>query len=151
MEAGRERSAHILWGILLALMPAAVARADSNHKNDVYDAVVIRSWVELPPGLVEGNTFLEKSVYRMGDRIAVGIVYGFSKDELLEPTRVKRVLDSVRLSFSQPQFITREIDRKPRATALLLYFLEGHVEDPSLVESIRATESEVERIERKPD
>jgi hypothetical protein len=108
--------------------------------SDCYDGKLVRSWVELPLGFAEGSSFLEKSIYRGGDRIAIGIVQGFTQKELLDSDRLDRVLSLVRLSFSQPRFITRADARNPRVTMLLLYFLEHQFEDKNTQKKIIDTQ-----------
>jgi len=92
----------------------------------------VKSWVELQPGLLDGNTFLQKSVYRSGDSIALGIVHAFTTSELQDPSRTDRIVSIVLLAFSHPLYIAREQDREPAVTMLLLSFLAHEQKDPKL-------------------
>lgn len=141
MRRARSRAAFAVVVAACAVMACGLAAPSAHGRPDDQDDVAaVRSWVETPPGVIEGISFVEKAVYRMGDRIALEIVQGFSDDEILDPSRVERVLAIVRLSFSQPRFITRERDRVPLETDLLLSYLEWRERDGTLRESIGATE-----------
>jgi hypothetical protein len=100
-------------------MSGIVLWAAPQSPKDPYDAAITRSWVELDPDLLAGNSWLEKSVYRRGDRIALGIAHAFTTDEMLEPARTERILAIIRLSFSQPWFMGETSDAKPAVTMLL--------------------------------
>lgn len=108
--------------------------------QDKYDAQLVRSWVELPSWAPEGSSFLEKTIYRRGDRIALGIAHGFKRNELLDSARLTRVLSILRLSFSQPEFITHHEDRDPAVTMLLLSVLDHECRDETLRQRIAETE-----------
>jgi hypothetical protein len=111
--------------------------------QDHYDAKLVRSWVELPSGVPEGNSFLEKTIYRSGDRIALGIAHGFTWKELLDPDRLPRVLSIIRLSFSRPNSITDREDRDPAVTMLLLSVLGHECKDEALKQNITETKKYV--------
>ena len=110
---------------------------------DYYDAKLVRSWVELPPSVLSGSTFLEKEIYRMGDRIAPSIAHGFTPQEIQNAARLPRILYIIRLAFSLPEYISHEQDKSPAVTRLLLSFLEHQCEDPELKKSIVETEDYV--------
>lgn len=134
----------VLVGLLSLLSSWIVdIRSEPRTESDCYEAKMVRNWVELPLGLPEGSSFLEKYVYRGGDQVATGIVQGFSREELLNRNRLDRILSVVRLSFSQPQFIVRADAKKPRVTMLLLYFLEHEVSDKDAQKKIVETEKYV--------
>jgi hypothetical protein len=106
--------------------------------NDCYDSKLVRSWLEHPAWPLEGISWFDKTIYRSGDRIALGIVHAFTTTEMVEPDRVKRIVSLLRLSFSKPELIARERDSDPAVTTLLLSFLEQHQSDQSVRESIAA-------------
>jgi hypothetical protein len=120
-----------------ALRPKALST------SDCYEPELVRSWVELPLGIAEGSSFLEQSIYWAGDRIAIGIMQGFTQKELLDRERLNRILSLVRLSFSQRKLITSEDSRNPRVTMLLLYFLEHEFRDKDTQKNIIETEQYV--------
>ena len=131
---------YIVTAAILMFTFAGLASSDSPGVEDCYDAKLVRSWVELEPLMLEGNSFLEKAIYRSGDRIALGVLHGFTEDELLDPSRVSRILSIIRLSFSQPKYITRSEDKHPAVTKLLLSFLKHQCEDKELKRKIADTE-----------
>jgi hypothetical protein len=108
--------------------------------SDGYDSKLIRAWVEYDPAFLAGNSWLEKSVYRSGDRIALGIAHAFSTAEILEPNRLNRILAIVRLSFSQPALIREKPDADPAVTTLLLSFIEHQQSDPDATQKVIETQ-----------
>ncbi len=132
--------AYIVAGAILMFTFAGLASSDTFGVEDCYDAKLVRSWVELEPSVPQGNSFLEKTIYRRGDKIALGVVHGFTQKELLDPARLSRILSIIRLSFSQPKYITRSQDKDPAVTRLLLSFLQHQCEDKELKQKIVDTE-----------
>jgi hypothetical protein len=126
-----------VWAIVL-LSPLPTSAKES--AKDYYDAQSVRSWVELPAGFAEGNSFLEKYIYRGGDRIALGIVHAFTDEEIMNPERLPKILSIIRLSFSRPTYITRDQDREPAVTKLLLFSLEQRCTDKKLAKDVVDTE-----------
>lgn len=124
---------------------APLSRAADGPEGCYYEPKRVKSLVELPLGMPEGVTFLEKDVYRGGDRIALGIVHAFTEAELADTSRAARIITIVRLAFSQPKYITRDEDKDPAVTMLLLSFLENREGDPSLKQSIRDAEDYVSK------
>jgi hypothetical protein len=112
-------------------------------KDRYDDPKLVRSWVELEPWVPQGLSFLEKTIYRSGDGIALGIARAFTQEELVDPDRLGRILSIIRLSFSQPKYIVRDQVREPAVTNLLLSFLEHQCADKKLKQSIIDTESYV--------
>jgi hypothetical protein len=132
-------AAALLIGVFASLAPPVSSRAE-----DCYDdPKLVRSWVELEPWVPQGLSFLEKTIYRSGDGIALGIARAFTQEELLESERIGRILSIIRLSFSRPEYIARAEDRTPAVTRLLLSFLEQRRADKKLKQSIIDTESYV--------
>jgi len=127
-----------LVSVLLVVCSISLFAQECQNANQ--NAKLVRSWVDLPPGMPEGLSFLEKAIYRSGDRLAVGIVQGFAEAELIDPKRLDRILSLLRLSFSQPQLITNEDDRSPRVTSLLLRFLQSRLKGTQMEQRIADTE-----------
>jgi hypothetical protein len=125
----------------MCVSPTSLCTPDA--AQDHYDAKLVRSWVELPSGVPEGSSFLEKTIYRSGDRIALGIAHGFTRNELLDSDRLTRVLSIIRLSFSQPEYIAHHEDRDPAVTMLLLAVLDHECKDEALRQKITETEGYV--------
>ena len=77
--------------------------------------------------------------------MALGIVRAFTEEELADPGRQARIISIVWLSFSRPNYITRDEDKNPAVTFLLLRLLESQHQDASLLQSIQATEKYVSK------
>lgn len=126
--------------VLVCALAGLAFSINTPSVEDCYDAKLVRSWVELDPLVLQGDTFLEKGIYRSGDRIALGVVHAFTQKELVDPARINRILSITRLSFSQPKYITRSEDKDPAVTRLLLSFLRHQCEDKELIQKIVDTE-----------
>ncbi|MGA8365718.1 MAG: hypothetical protein WB716_00220 [Candidatus Acidiferrales bacterium] len=113
--------------------------------EDCCDAKWVRSVVELPLGMPGNDGGLATTIYRSGDRMALGIVRAFTEEELADPGRQARIISIVWLSFSRPNYITRDEDKNPAVTFLLLRLLESQHQDASLLQSIQATEKYVSK------
>jgi len=118
--------------------------ASQEQGDDPYHASMIRAWVEKGPEEVSGVSYIYKTIYRMGDRIALGIAHGFTRKELEDPNRLEHILSLVRMSFDEPELITRLQDKNPAVTLLLLSFLEHAQQDPKRREQVRAAESYID-------
>jgi hypothetical protein len=132
-----------LGGFLAALVSVALAghtvSPSPAETEDCYRTALTRSWVELSPEDVIGFSGLETTVYRSGDRIALGAVHAFSHKDLLDPRRLVRILNIVRVSFSRPYDIEREDDKNPAVTMLLLSVLDHDCSDSELNKKIAET------------
>ena len=134
------KSLYRTGAVMICIFAGFAFSSAANNTEDCYDSKLVRSWVELQTSVPEGNAFLEKTIYRSGDRIALGIVHAFTTKELLDPNRLNRTISIVRLSFSQPKYITRNQDKDPAVTRLLLSFLEYQCQDAKLRKNITDAE-----------
>jgi hypothetical protein len=132
-----------LGGFLVALVSVALAgptvSSPPKETEDCYRTALTRQWVELSPEDVVGSASLHITVYRSGDRIALGIAHAFSRKEMLDPKRLVRILNIVRVSFSRPYDIEREDDKNPAVTMLLLSVLDHDCGDGELKNKIVQT------------
>jgi len=134
------KSLYVTGALVVCVLASYASSSSAGRAEDYYDTRLVRSWIELEPSVLEGDAFLGKTIYRSGDRIALGIAHAFSPKELLDPDRLRRILSIVRLSFSRPKYVTRDEDRDPAVTRLLLYFLEQREQDEKLKSLITDTE-----------
>ena len=110
------------------------------------DSSTVRNWIETPVGFPkgswhpEGSSFVEKQIYRAGDRFALGVVYAYGLKDLIDPDRLDRVLSLIRLSFSKPELIVHKEDENPAVTMVLLFALEHECQDGQWREKIIDTE-----------
>jgi hypothetical protein len=111
-------------------------RLGTASPRPITEAVAIRSWVELPEGFPEGIGFIEKEIHWSGDSIALGIVQGFTMNELLDQNRISRIVSIIRLSFAHPESIERDGDRVPSVSMVLLSILEHDCKDDALKSKI---------------
>jgi hypothetical protein len=137
------KSLFVSAAVLMCIVACFASSSGISNAEDCDNSKLVRSWVELQSGAAQGSSFLEKSIYRRGDGIALGLVRAFTQEELLDPDRLARIISIVRLSFSQPKYIERDQDRKPAVTSLLLAFLENHCADAKLKRNITDAEAYV--------
>jgi hypothetical protein len=133
----------VAGALMMCILASSASFSDASNGDDCDNAKLVRSWVELQPWVTQGNSFLEKNIYRNGDGIALGIARAFTQEELLDPDRLGRILSIIRLSFSQPNYIARDQDRRPAVTRLLLVFLENQSADSKTKRSIADAEAYV--------
>jgi hypothetical protein len=81
----------------------------------------------------------QKHLARLGDRVSIALLKILGDQDLEDPATVMDFLPIIRTSFSTPQFISIESDRKPRVTLFLLQHLEQTVHDPAVRQEIRQT------------
>jgi len=129
---------------LLITLCVSPPLASQEQGDEPYYASMIRAWVEEGPEEAAGTSYIYKTIYRMGDQIALGIAHGFTRKELEEPSRLEHMLSLVKMSFDRPKYITRPQDRNPAVTVLLLSFLEHAQQDPKRKEQVRAAESYID-------
>jgi hypothetical protein len=139
------RSLTSIAATIIFILAGVALSCPADGTEACYDAKWARSVVEMPLGMPGGIWYLDKNVYRSGDRMALGIVHAYTEEELVNPDRVARIISILRLSFSQPKYITRDEDKNPAVTLLLLEFLESQHEDASLEQSIKDTEDYVSK------
>ena len=86
-----------------------------------------------------GIAKIQTNVARKGDQVSIALLKTLSEGELTDPQTVERFLPIIRDSFAQPQFISIDIDRRPKVTLFLLKFLQENVNDPQVQLDIRQT------------
>jgi hypothetical protein len=82
---------------------------------------------------------INTNVARKGDQVSIAILKILNEGELTDPHAVERFLPVIRDSFSQPQLISLDIDKKPKVTLFLLNFLQRSVPDPQTRREIAET------------
>lgn len=65
----------------------------------------------------------EKAVNRLGDRAAIGLVRHLGVHTPSTSQEVEGVLFVIRMAFASPQTISSDADREPKATLVLLAYL----------------------------
>lgn len=138
----------IAIGVMFTIIicQASVAMANESSCGCYIDIDSIKNLVEPPAGIPmkkwypEGISFVEKSIRRSGDSIGNGIARAYSREDLLDPDRLDRVLSLICISFSAPGMIIRVEDKNPTVTMLLLFALKQECEDIRLRQRIIDTE-----------
>ena len=134
------KSRAVIGSVLICVAAVHAANSDSDRNPDCYDSKSAMSWVDVFGEAPGGISFQEKTINRSGDRVALGIVNAFTLTEMFEPSRLKHILSVVRVAFDEPSLITRDQDRRPAVTMLLLSYLEHEPSGAGLRQSILETE-----------
>ncbi|MGB2628731.1 MAG: hypothetical protein WAK20_18245 [Candidatus Acidiferrum sp.] len=85
------------------------------------------------------NSWSEKNLARLGDRVSIAILKILEPRELQDPEKVKTCLLVIREAFAQPQFISPETDKQPKVTLFLIEYWKQNVHDSSVEADIRKT------------
>ena len=84
-------------------------------------------------------SFVEKNIPRRGDQISIALLKIFTDNELSTPEIVRSFLPLIRQSFSQPEAISMDIDKKPRVALFLLNYLQRNISDTQTQRHIEET------------
>jgi hypothetical protein len=124
----------VLVTLLLVGFPATTF--SERPAQDQPEQAVRKALEATSKGYYTGST--EKNLEKLGDASAVELIriYG---DRDLSAAEVQSTLLIVDLSFSAPQLVTEELDRKPKAAMLLLKYLECETDDTRLKQKIVET------------
>jgi len=98
-----------------------VHKALSLHSQGIYFSVV------------------EKNIPRRGDQISIALLKIFTDVELSTPEIVRSFLPLIQQSFSQPEAISMDIDKKPRVALFLLNYLQRNISDTQTQRHIEET------------
>jgi hypothetical protein len=115
--------------------------ADAYSVGVVKDALAMRSG-----GQIAIRSWSQKHLSRLGDGVSIALLKILEESDLKNFERVRDLLPIVRDSFSQPQFISIEADKKPKVTLLLLDHLRQNIADAQVQSDILQT---VEFVESK--
>jgi hypothetical protein len=88
---------------------------------------------EASSGYYTGTT--EKNLETLGDAAAIEVIKILAGRDLTSQD-IRSSLLVVRMSFAAPRLIPTEADRRPRATLLLLRYLDFQAKEPSLRSAI---------------
>lgn len=121
--------------IILACGP--VWANDSSPCDDPYAVGVVKRVLSSPTGMA--SSFGEKEISRLGDRAAIAMVKIFSKEDLVKPSTMNKVLPIVRVAFERPKIVAYEKDRSPDFTLILLRYLLDSTADRKSKQDIENT------------
>jgi hypothetical protein len=85
------------------------------------------------------TSVVEKNIPRLGDRVSIALLKIFTGPELSNPETIRAVLPLLQQSFSEPQVISRDADKKPQVTLFLLNYLQQNAADKQTQQEIEKT------------
>ena len=131
----------IAVGFVLAICICgnSLSLADDSRSQDdgCIELDAIEKWIETPSGwskgmwYPEGSSWIEISLRRAGDCVALWIIRGYNLGDLLDPDteRLDRILSLIRMAFKYPKYIIDKEYKNPAVTMLLLSALEKNCTD----------------------
>ena len=126
----------ILICLIGALLPLP-ARGQS-EEADQYSISLVQRALKLHQQGARVS-FVEKRIPRLGDQVSIALMKIFTDRELSDPKTLELILPLVREAFSQPQFISVDIDRRPSVTLFFLKYLHQTVPDLKAQDDIAQT------------
>jgi hypothetical protein len=122
---------------LVSLLFAAAATGQSDEA-DPYSISFVQTTLKLH---AQGARISvdEKNIPRLGDRVSIALIKIFTGPELSKPETIRAFLPLIQQSFSEPQFILRDVDKKPQVTLLLLNYLQQNAADTQTHQDIEKT------------
>lgn len=123
---------------LIGALWIAAATAVGRPQEDPYSV----KFVELAlhyraQGLTIGQ--VQRNLVRLGDEVSVALLKSLDEDDLANPRKVQEFLPIICEAFSQPRFITLDIDKQPRVTLFLLKHLELNISDIKVKQDVHQT------------
>jgi len=127
------------------LLTFAIPLSVQLDEADPYSVEFVRSALRLHS---QGIYFsvVEKNIPRRGDQISIALLKIFTDDELSNPQIVRSFLPLIQKSFSQPDAISMDVDKKPRVTLFLLKYLQRNISD---VQTQRDIEETIKFVQEK--
>ncbi len=128
----------VLLGVLVLQMDAPEKRT---HDIDPYQIRVVEFELKMraPGGPQVISSFSQKRIIGLGDAVSIAIIKLLPSDRLDDPNLVRTILPLLRDAFSNPDLISRQEDREPRVSLMLLRYLEDRKPGEALVQQIRET------------
>jgi hypothetical protein len=132
----------LLTLLLVFVLGGQFALCQANPE-DPYGEKLVSSFVDHPGAPV--ISMQEKTVNRLGDGAAVGLIRRLGTHPPATPEELQRILTVVKMAFAIPQIIRSEADREPKATLLLLSYLGYLPASASIKGEIEQTRSYVQQ------
>jgi hypothetical protein len=130
--------------MIVAALPFILAQAGpvapgaAMAEKDPYSVGFVRYCVAMQTGGFRTG-FMHKHLARLGDKVGIALLKGFSKEQLAEPGTVKAILPIVREAFAHPELISITDDTRPRVTVFLLEYLRSNSRDSQTEQEITKT------------
>jgi hypothetical protein len=137
-----------IFGCILFLMLPILLGAQSNEvEADPYSITLVQSALKAhSQGVL--LSWIEKRLSWCGDRVSVALLKTLSEHDLSNPETIETFLPIIRQSFSDPQGISVDLDKKPSVTLFLLKYLKQNVPDARAQQGIEETIKFVEEETR---
>ncbi len=126
--------------ILMALLPLACSLNAQSDPADPDSLNIVSVELKMNSGgrrVVHG--WSQKRLVQLGDRVSIALLKILDDTDLRNPVTVRGLLPIIRSSFSAPELVAIESDKKPRVTLLLLEHLEQNTDDAELRQEIQQT------------
>jgi hypothetical protein len=114
--------------ILFGMLCLPISTVGQFEEADPYSVKLVQAALRTRSG---GLTIAKVQTHlaRMGDAASIALLKIFNEAELEDPHIVEVFLPIIRDSFSQPQLISVDIDKKPMITLFLLKQLKRNIAD----------------------
>lgn len=118
----------LLMTILFGILCFPASTIGQSEEADPYSVKLVQAALRTrSEGLIIAK--VQTHLARMGDGVSIALLKIFSEAELEDPQTVQAFLPIIRESFSQPQFISVDTDKKPMVTLFLLKQLKRNITD----------------------
>lgn len=133
-----------MWRQMLILLVMACSSFSSSlslsqsEESDPYSVQLLRVAMKTrSEGIFIAK--VQTHMARMGDKVSIALLKDLSEAELLDRNKVEEYLPIIQESFSQPQFIEVEIDKRPKVTMFLLKYVRQGVLDARVQQDVDNT------------
>ena len=133
-----------MWRQMLILLVMACSSFSSSlslsqsEESDPYSVQLLRVAMKTrSEGIFIAK--VQTHMARMGDKVSIALLKDLSESELVDRNKVEEYLPIIQESFSQPQFIEVEIDKRPKVTMFLLKYVRQGVLDARVQQDVDNT------------
>lgn len=126
---------HVLAASLVLVVPVGAQSVD-----DPYSLNLVSSELKLNRGGRRViRSWSQKRLPLMGDAISVALLKVMDDSDMKNADRIRDILPVIRDSFSRPELIEVEVDKKPKVTIFLLTYLRHNISDSQIQSEIQQT------------
>lgn len=120
---------------------ASVSRNDPDEGSEPYPIRIVEFELRMRSGRRKMiHAYSLKELHRLGDAVSIALVKLLGHQRLTDPEVLTSFLPIVQAAFAHPDLVSRESDRHPRITLLLLNYLRQNVPDLKAQKDIQQTE-----------
>lgn len=110
--------AKLLPLVLIFLVSVSRTQERVGDPDDSYPMGAVKTYLQLPARSTIG--YLDRALYRTGDRTAVALLKILPKEKLLDSENIKRYLPILETAFSVPDEVQTPEDREPDVAFFVL-------------------------------